>query len=1220
MMHPFAHLRVHSDYSLGRGASKVKTLVKKAAALRQPAMALVDESNLYGSMEFAKEASGCGLQAVAGTSVQFVLNKDATRSGTVILLAQTPLGYANVCRVLNLVLQPGRKFTNFLDHQVLTQVVEAKQAGVDPLEDVICLAGAGGGGLVGEMISTSGEASTGEFLDFLAYLFPGRLYVEICRNGHPSPDDVKAEESTLRLALQRELPIVATSDVWYVEEADHDTFEILAAVSRGEQGALAAGSAGLEGIHPRRFHLRSSEEMAALFSDLPEAFENASEVARRCAFAPGGRSPILPPFPSERGLSEADEMRSQATDGLAARLDAKGVPEHERGPYEERLAYELDVIEKMKFPGYFLIVSDFIKWAKREGIPVGPGRGSGAGSVVAWSLFITDLDPLQFDLLFERFLNPDRVSMPDFDVDFCQDGRERVIAYVKDKYGSDKVAAIPTFTGLKSKSAFKDAGRVVRHVTEGGLSPKEMNGITGLIPPDKDKPADPAKLAVAYDTAPEFRSRIDESDRTKVVFQAAKRLEGLYRNSSLHAAGIIIGGDSLTSLVPVGFDPKTGMSVVQFNMKDAENAGLVKFDFLGLKTLSVIRLALEYVRETNGIDIDIDTIPLDDAPTLKMLAAGFGTAVFQFESEGMKRVLRDMSPDRLEDLIAAVSLYRPGPMGMIPVYCDVRHGRLPPDYPEPRDKTAPILEATYGIMVYQEQVMAIARAVAGYTLGQADLLRRAMGKKIKAEMDAQKATFIDGSVANGVRAKDASDLFDKIAKFAEYGFNKSHAAAYALISYQTAWLKKHYPVEFLSAFLAYVDGNGPAMALVKQDLDAFGIEMLPPCVQKSRVRFAPERRADGTLAVRFGLISVKGISATVEAMVAEREANGAFPDLLSFHERVGKHFNTGQVTQLASAGAFDAIEKVRRRANDTLVYLLKNDKGDKGLDLFGGTNRAVVPSEISNVSEWTNPDQMEFDVLGFFIKQHPLDRNIEAMRVNQVKRRLSIVQHMQDKGLADITQKKLMGLVETVKVEQTRRGMPYLRIMLAEKEDKYWVSYFPPPGSDVIEPQKKLDKYRLDRKPVIFESRFYRRDGGDFGISSEHFMSDDEFLAAYGSRSTKTIWIDPREHDAHRPRIRELESAAKASGSDGDRTALRDYLLKVTDDIVNELCDLVSGTTPDDNGDAFEIMMTLDDGTATVTSSYAPFKDSRFLFDDATNLMLQGAPGATSNLRMHAAA
>ncbi len=1036
----FAHLRVHSDYSLGRGASKVKDMVKKVAAAGLPAFALVDENNLHGAMEAAKEAMGLGVQPVTGAMTHVQFGKGGEK-GSILLLAQTDAGYANVCWLVNLALRPERAAAGVLDGKALRDIhAEAAKR----TAGVICVAGCGADGVIGKALTDGGpdaRATAEKLLRFLSGLFPGRLYVEICRNGHPEDHEVEAERGTLELARDLGLPIVATSDVWYVDDGRHDAFKILQAVSRNEAASIPAEGSGLTHAEPRRYGLLGEEAMAGLFSDLPEALANTLAVARRCAFAPAGRSPILPPFKCEG--TEEEEMRRQAEEGLEARLDFLGLSEDDRGRYRERLAYELGVIATMKFPGYFLIVSDFIKWAKANDIPVGPGRGSGAGSVVAWSLFITDLDPLEFDLLFERFLNPARVSMPDFDVDFCQDHREKVIGYVKDKYGEDRVAQIATFTGMKSKGAFKDAGRVVRHVTEGTLSAKELNGLTNLIPPDKEKPAEPAKLAVAYEVAPEFRQRIDENVRCKVVFEQAKKIEGLFKNSSTHAAGIVIGGQPLTELVPVGFDPRSGMPVVQFNMKDAETAGLVKFDFLGLKTLSVIKLAVDYVHETNGGErMDIARIPLDDAPTYQMLAAGMGTAVFQFESEGMKRVLREMRPSRFEDLIAAVSLYRPGPMAMIPVYNAVKHGQQEPDYPEPADKTRPILEPTYGIMVYQEQVMAIAQSVAGYSLGDADLLRRAMGKKIKAEMDAQKDTFVKGAVERDVEAKDASSLFDKVAKFAEYGFNKSHAAAYALIAYQTAYLKCHYPTEFLAAFLSY-ESSAISLALVKHDLEKLGIEMLPPCVQSSRAKFAPERMADGRLGLRFGLGSVNGISSTVSNMVAERTVKGPYAGLVDFAERAGQHFNSGQVNKLAEVGAFDAIEPVRQRAAGVVTFLLKNAKADKGLDLFGGTAKPTVPKDILELPEWGDREQREHDVLGFYLRIHPLERNIEAMKANGVRRRSSIISYLREKELAETEGKKLHGLVEKVKYETSRKGMPYLRIQFAEMNERYWLSYFP---------------------------------------------------------------------------------------------------------------------------------------------------------------------------------
>jgi DNA polymerase-3 subunit alpha len=1101
----FAHLRVHSDYSLGRGASKVKDLVKRAVACGQPALALVDTLNMHGAMELAKYAKEAGLQPITGATV-FVEAEKGLR-GSMLLLAQDAAGYANVCQLVKRALSPreGRALSDALSMDDLREKASRGQ-----LAGVIALAGCGADSVVGVVHAAKGTEAARDLMAALLSMFGDRYYAEVCRNADARTDaESDAERSVVGSADALGVPLVATSDVWYVSDAQHDAYEILRAVAQNAPASISADEDGIHGDGGARYGMSDGARMSDLFADLPDAYAAALVVARRCAFMPEGRKPILPPFETGEGRTEDEELQVQSREGLELRLDKLGLSEADRAVYRDRLEFELGVIIGMKFPGYFLIVSDFIKHAKSIGVPVGPGRGSGAGSAVAWALSITDLDPLRFGLLFERFLNPDRVSMPDFDVDFCQDGRESVIEYVKKKYGLDKVAQIATFTGLKSKGAFRDAGRVLKHFSEGALSPTEVNGITSLIPQDKENPADPARLDVAYQLAPEFAARIDDTPRARVVFDGARKIEGLFRNSSVHAAGIVIGGQDLAELVPIGFDPKSDMPVVQFNMKFAEAAGLVKFDFLGLKTLSVINLALQYVAETTGETIDISTIPLDDAPTFAMLSRGDATAVFQFESEGMRGCLRDMRASVFDDLIAAVSLFRPGPMAMIPTYCDCKLGKIEPDYPEPADKTRPILEDTYGIMVYQEQVMAVARSVAGFSLGQADLLRRAMGKKDKAEMDRQRIKFAEESEKNGVPARIAAALFDKIAHFASYGFNKSHAAAYALISYQTAWLKCHYPAEYLSAFLSYE--NSPEkhekIALVKQDLDARGVPLLPPCVQRSRAKFGPERMESGVVAVRYGLAAVSGITDS-PALYAERAEKGPYRDLTDFHERAGRHFNAKQITNLASVGAFEALCEYRQRANDVLTYLSKNDKGDKGADLFGGTAKVCVPRDIAERAEWDDVAEREFAILRFYLRQHPLEKDIAVLIKAQVKRRASIEAHMRARNLADLVNKKLYGLVEAVKHKTSFRGNPYLRIEVSERDDRYWISYF----CKANELQQKfavLDQCRKDRVPCAFVAKFSQGDRGDYRISVDEFMTGPQFVMRFTSGAQRVIRVDP---------------------------------------------------------------------------------------------------------------
>ena len=1210
MTMPIAHLRVHSDYSLGRGASKVDALVKRAAKFGMPAMALTDDLNLHGALQLAKYAEKEGLQAITGAVIHVPVGKD-TLKGSVVLLAQDERGYANICRLVNMALRPGRRQDGALDKEMIVQLYGEVRAGKGTTDGVIALAGCGADGIIGKIAETLGADKGKEMLGFLARLFPGRLYVEICRNGFPTEAEARIERATLEAARDLQLPIVGTTDVWYAEPARHGAFEILQAVVEGERGAITFDDEG--GIFPssRRYDLCSPETFCHLFSDLPEAIAHTLVVAQRCAFVAKGRKPILPSFESPSGLSENEEIKLQSEAGLRDRLDALEMPEAQRGQYRDRLAFELSVIEKMGFSGYFLIVSDFIKWAKSQDIPVGPGRGSGAGSVAAWALSITDLDPIRFGLLFERFLNPDRVSMPDFDVDFCQTRREEVIAYVRQRYGDERVSQIVTFSEIKSKTAIKDAARVVKHAVAGGLGQLQINELSQIIPKSKDKPTDDEKLKVAYEIAAEFRERVDASPAATAVFKAATQIEGLYRNSSAHAAGVIIAGDVLTNLAPIGFDPKSGMPVAQFNMKDVETVGLVKFDFLGLKTLTVIEEAVKNVEATTGKRLDIARLRLDDKATFEMLSKGLGTGVFQLESAGMKKVLKDLKPTVFEDLIAVVSLYRPGPMDLIPNYVDCKNNGTEPDYPEPRELTEPVLKETFGIMVYQEQVMSVARAVAGYSLGQADLLRRAMGKKIKAEMDAQKAGFVEGAVANGVAAKTAGNLFDLIAKFADYGFNKSHAAAYALLTYQTAWLKCHYPVEFFSALMTY-ENQIATMDLVKQDMDAFKITLLPPCVNASEGRFKPERLPDGGLCVRFGLRAVKSISERVDDMVAERAKAGPFASLEDFHARVGKLFNAGAIDKLAECGAFDGLVSVRNRhrAAEIVKFLAKNDKSLGGDDLFGGEAKIVIPKSVDEVVEWHDYERREFDSVGFYFRQHPLDKYLPELIERGVRRRSSIVEYMASRRMNTWEGRKICGMVEAIERKTSKRGNSYLSVMLAERDDRYWVSVYDSHFHDMSALLTMLDTAKKERTPIVAVVRLgVGQHPGSYYLSSNEICEAQAFIDRIAIPKTLKVLISPqrafsqvaalKECAEVAPRIVEIEGIPVAERSDALKKELGNLLGVVVEILLDRMHGVLErvGVRDDEAGDAIETTLSMDLGERIVRMDI-PSKVGRYRLSD----------------------
>jgi len=1111
MSETFVHLHVHSDYTLSKGGSKVSQLVERAKELGIPAMALTDDANMFGAMEFSKKAVQSGIQPIIGTKLWFDTGNKS--KGSILLLAKDSAGYANICHIL---LQANRPHG---EHQGGSGIipVDALQGRTD---GVIALTG-GKDGCLYTLLKQGRRDDACQMLDWLRWEFGDRLYVEICRNGDETPEEARIESHLIDIAfnvapmecsdgmIRDMVPVVAATEIWYATPDRHDTWELLKAVE--SKGKVTVEGTNIVPSTTRRYHMRSAEDMRAMFSDLPEAVDNAVLLAVRCAFKAPSRKPILPTFKTEDGRSEAEEMRHQARQGLEKRLKVLGIEGEARKPYDERLEYELGIIEKMQFPGYFLIVADFIQWAKSQGIPVGPGRGSGAGSLVAYSLYITDLDPLAFGLLFERFLNPERVSMPDFDVDFCQDRREEVIQYVREKYGEDYVSMIATFGEIKSKTAIKDVGRVMQSDEFGGFGFSELDRLTKLMPMNGPEPMK-LRDALNNEEQPDFRHAVHEESKYRLLVDSAIKVEGLLRNQGMHAAGVIIAGQPLDTLVPVGWDSQTSMPVCQFNMKHAEESGLVKFDFLGLKTLSVIRETLEHIRNTTGEEIDLGTLPLDDKPTYEMLSQGFSNGVFQFESDGMKKWFRELKPSRFEDLIALAALYRPGPMDMIPTYVDCKNGRAEPQYPEPVEQTKPFLEETFGIMVYQEQVMQVAQVVAGYSLGGADLLRRAMGKKIPAEMAAQRDMFIKGATGRGTPEGTAGELFDLIAKFAGYGFNKSHAAAYALIAYQTAWLKRHYPAQFMAALLTYETDDPARMAKIKEDMDAFGIKMLPPCIEKSDGRFKPELH-ENKYAIRFGLTAIKGISGDLAVLNKAREG-GPFKSLADFYKRAGSQFNKGQLEQLVAAGAFDRVierddvASNRFGAASVLAFLGRGGKkaAEGQTDLFGGTLEMAVPKEIGDKAEWGNKLDREFNAVGFYFADHPLDIYEPFLRKIQVKRRSSLQKWMLDNGLQSLKTKRLSGLVEKVDRRVSSKGNTYYDVHIAEKKETYWVKFFGDRQKDNLEEIRvTLENAKAGRMPVIIVADLSLNESGSLSIFGRDVHSIEDVIASKRGKMKITV-------------------------------------------------------------------------------------------------------------------
>ncbi len=957
----FVHLHVHSSYSLLESALTIAKLSKLAMADDMPALALTDTNNLFGALEFSEKMKASGIQPIIGLQLAVNFNdREPSRQrlgtelesrGNLVLLAQNEEGYRNLMRLSSI---------GFLESDpqlginVPFSVLSLHHAGL------IALSGGTRGALDSMLILGVKDVAISR-LQQIKSLFTDRFYLELQR--HSLPEEQIAENGLLELADAYRLPIVATNEPLFGAQNDYESHDALMAI---------ADSRLLSDTDRRKrtdqHYFKSRQEMVALFKDLPEATENSVEIAQRCAYRVKTRQPILPRFVSGDS-NEAIVLRDKAVEGLHKRLEVLGVTnDTDRQAYFDRLDFELNVIERMQYPGYFLIVADFIQYAKSQNIPVGPGRGSGAGSLVAYALTITDLDPLRFGLLFERFLNPDRVSMPDFDIDFCQERRGKVIDYVRQKYGRDRVAQIITFGSLQARGVLRDVGRVLE------MPYGQVDKLTKLVP---QNPANPVTLEKAIAEETKLREAASEPvvDRLLTI---AQKLEGLHRHASTHAAGIVIGDRPLDELVPLYLDPKSDMPATQFNMKWVEPAGLVKFDFLGLKTLTVLQTAINLLKN-RGIALNLSTIPLDDKKSFDMLSRAEAVGVFQVESAGMRRALLEMKPDRLEDIIALVALYRPGPMANIPVYCARKHGLEKPEYPHP--KLEPILAETFGVIVYQEQVMQIAQVLAGYSLGEADILRRIMGKKIKSEMDAQRSRFVKGAVANGVPKGNANDIFDLLAKFADYGFNKSHAAAYALVSYQTAYMKANYPVEFMAASMTLDAGNTDKLVEFKREAERMGIRVAPPSVNESGVQFDVKEGA-----ILYALSALKGMGSDAAQQVVEARGANQFTDISNFARRINPRIlNKRGIEALTACGGFDCIQVDRAQIFCGADFILAaaqaamRDRSEGQSLLFAA--QAPEPIRFAQSSNWTLSDrlQKEFDAIGFFLSGHPLDEFRESL-------------------------------------------------------------------------------------------------------------------------------------------------------------------------------------------------------------------------------------------------
>ena len=1038
----YIHLRVHTEYSLLEGATRLKKLPEFCKANDMPAIAVTETNNLFSALEFSVLFKDHGLQPIIGCQIDFkftdvVPDKRSPTTAPIVLLAQNELGYKNLMKLSS------EMYIQNDDEKVEISFEQLE----NHADGLICLTG-GSKGPVGQLILTAQDKAARDLLLKFHDIFSDRLYLELQR--HPQGAGLPKEENDsepvfINMAYDLNIPLIATNDVYFDNGEMYEAHDALLCIADGVY---------VDQQEPRRsvtnqHYFKTQEEMATLFADLPEALESTIEVAQRCAFMATCRDPILPLFASD----EISELHRQAKEGLKNRLSVipHAAPISE---YEKRIEFELKIIKQMGFPGYFLIVADFIKWAKEKDIPVGPGRGSGAGSLVAYALTITDLDPLRYNLLFERFLNPDRVSMPDFDIDFCMDRREEVIQYVQERYGHDKVGQIITFGALLSKAAIRDIGRVLQ------MPYGQVDRLAKLIPIEGVKP-----LSIEQALAEEPRLK-EEAEREEVVdrlLNYGQKVEGLLRNAATHAAGVVISDRPLDELVPVYKDTRSSMPATQFNMKWVEQAGLVKFDFLGLKTLTAIQNAIEIIiasgrslhqaadgrqlfQPINNAENQINTIPLDDKSTYDLYASAKTVAVFQVESSGMMDALKRMKPTCIEDIVALVALYRPGPMENIAAYCDVKNGVK--DRVSIHPMIDDILEETQGIIVYQEQVMQIAQTMAGYSLGEADLLRRAMGKKIKAAMDAERPKFEAGSKKNGITAKKASEIFDLLEKFANYGFNKSHAAAYAVVSYQTAWLKTNHPLEFMAGVMnCDIHLTDKLSQYVDEVRKGLKLPFVSPCVNRSQPKFSVMENS-----LIYGLAGLKNVGLEAMEVLVKVRNKKIFVNLFDFSRRLDlRKIGKRPLEMLVQAGAFDVLDTNRHRIFKSLDALvaysaaIHDQKVSKQVSLFGEAGDDLPEPVLSSVSDWLPAERLsrEFSAIGFYVTGHPLDDYKSAFKVNDIL----TIEEVEKKVLSGPHLVKIAGVVVGRQERKSARGNRFAFVQLSDFTGNFEVTLF----SDVLE-------------------------------------------------------------------------------------------------------------------------------------------------------------------------
>ena len=1014
MQYPFIHLRSQSSYSLSEGALKIEKLVNLAKKNNMPAIALTDNNNMFGILEFSIACINNSIQPIIGTSINYLDIQTKEHPSQLNFLVMNEEGYKNLLYLSSISHTSGNNPIGVY-HKDLKKYNNG----------LICYIG----GEYNPLLILKHQNKIEEisvFINNFRNMFGQDFLFEIQRVQDPKIDGF--EKEFLEYSQNFTIPIIGSNNIKYENENDYNAHDVLLCIAQ----KLTINQTNRK-VSNSEIYFKTSEQMINIFEDIPEIIENNFRIALKCNYYPKEILPKLPKFSSDQNLSESELLNLKSKEGLLLRLQEMNI--NSPSIYQERLNYELEIINNMGFAGYFLIVADFVNWAKNKEIAVGPGRGSGAGSVVAWSLSITDLDPLQYGLLFERFLNPERVSMPDFDIDFCQNRRDEVIEYVNNKYGKECVAHIITFGTLASRAAIRDVGRVLE------IPYSEIDQFAKLFPYN---PANPLSLDESINSDKNLKEMVASDERLSNVVDISLKLEGLHRHASTHAAGVVIGDSSIINNVPLYKDPNTSVNATQFSMKYVEKAGLIKFDFLGLTTLSIIQDSIKLIKE-NHSNFDLKHIPMDDKKTFQQLSKGEAIGIFQLESNGMGSVLRQLQPDKFEEIIAVVALFRPGPMDHIPSFCNRKHGKEKIEYLHPLLEK--VLEETYGIIVYQEQVMQIAQVLSNYTLGEADLLRRAMGKKIQKEMDAQKNRFIEGAKSNKISINEASKIFDLVNKFAGYGFNKSHAAGYALLAYQTAYLKTNFPYEFMTATFNYSIDRTDRIILLNKELSSLNIEFKKPDVNHSQAKFSIEEN-NGFKSIRFGLSAIKGVGIkSMSNLVKERENNGKFIDIIDFMNRLkGDVINKRQLEKLVQAGSFDSIETNRAKLFYNVpkfveIYGGSNFKDQNQPILFEENKLSFDDSNLfdQQIDDWSSGFLLknELEVIGFYFSSHPV-----SLYPKNYFRRNNIIEWNQIKLNEDIKSAKIVGSILDIKERSNKEGRKYAFLTVSTLESQIELTIF----------------------------------------------------------------------------------------------------------------------------------------------------------------------------------